>query len=181
MAETTAEAAPDICDHTSVGVIVEDVDKRILLFERVKPPFGIAPPAGHIDDLGTPQEAAVAELEQETGLVVALDGLAQTIIQDRRVNNRCRRSNSLYHIWNVYTANEYTGEVRPKPDESKKLDWYTRRQVLDLAHRTDEFEAGHITSFEWRRKPGLEPVWRKFFVDLGFIPAREHLTFVERD
>ena len=36
------------CDHTSVGMLVWK-NKKILLIERKKAPFGFAPPAGHVD------------------------------------------------------------------------------------------------------------------------------------
>jgi len=37
------------CDNTSVGMLVRKEDK-VLLLERMKPPYGFAPPAGHVDE-----------------------------------------------------------------------------------------------------------------------------------
>lgn len=71
------------CDHTSAGILVFDQFERLLLIERRNPPFGFAPPAGHVDDHGSFEKAARDELEEETGLVAV--ELARVL--DRRYEN----------------------------------------------------------------------------------------------
>lgn len=56
-----------LCDNKSVGMIVWRNDK-LLLIERKKPPFGFAPPAGHVDDDKSFEVAAKRELKEEVGL-----------------------------------------------------------------------------------------------------------------
>ena len=57
------------CDNTSVGMIVRNDKDELLLIERKNEPYGFAPPAGHVDDHGSFEDAARAELEEEVGSV----------------------------------------------------------------------------------------------------------------
>jgi hypothetical protein len=58
------------CDNTSVGIVITDHQSRYLMFDRATFPPGTAPAAGHIDDHGTAEDAARAEVEEELGLTV---------------------------------------------------------------------------------------------------------------
>jgi len=60
------EAKDNICDHTSVGMIIRK-GENILLIERRIFPFGFAPPAGHLDG-DTFDHSALRETEEEVGL-----------------------------------------------------------------------------------------------------------------
>jgi NUDIX domain len=63
------------CDNTSVGVVIRDAEGRFALLKRAKFPVGIAPAAGHIDDHGSPEQAALDEVREELGIVLTLDEL----------------------------------------------------------------------------------------------------------
>jgi len=63
----------NLCDNKSVGVIVQNDGGDILLLHRARFPFGMAPPAGHIDDHGSPEQAAVTEVFEEVGLTLPID------------------------------------------------------------------------------------------------------------
>src|SRR5487761_1087297 len=91
-----------ICDHTSVGVIIHDQMGSLALLKRAKFPVGIAPAAGHIDDHGSPEQAARDEVYEELGIKVT--DLAKTSISNRRVENKCRREGGDYHYWYVFEA-----------------------------------------------------------------------------
>jgi len=54
--------------HESIGVFVRNKDRKLLFIDRTEYPFGIAIPAGHIDDGETPEQAAKRELMEETGI-----------------------------------------------------------------------------------------------------------------
>jgi ADP-ribose pyrophosphatase YjhB (NUDIX family) len=54
--------------HETAGVLVQNPRGEILLFERVKFPFGLTPPAGHVNAGEMPAEAAARELFEEVGL-----------------------------------------------------------------------------------------------------------------
>jgi len=74
------------CDHTSVGIIVRQGDK-FLLIERMKFPFGFAPPAGHVDGDESFEIAARRELTEEVGL----EAVSIKLLFEGRKENVCRR------------------------------------------------------------------------------------------
>jgi ADP-ribose pyrophosphatase YjhB (NUDIX family) len=140
------------CDHTSVGMIVREEDK-ILLIERMKFPFGFAPPAGHLDG-DTYEEAARRELKEEVGLIA--NKLA--LIYEGRVENPCRREDGTFHDWKVYKA-EASGEVKRSKDETKRVGWYSSQEIEKLMERTKSYLRGEITEAEWESSPGMEVFW----------------------
>jgi 8-oxo-dGTP pyrophosphatase MutT (NUDIX family) len=158
-----------LCDHTSVGVIIRDDRGRFLLLKRAIFPVGIAPPAGHIDTHGSPAQAAIAEVAEEVGLVIAPKDLHETIIQKRQTFLPCSRPEGDWHAWWIYTANHYSGELRPDKRETKGAEWYSGEQLQALADRTRAFQAGQIPAAQYQDEPGLEPVWIGFFLELGDI------------
>ena len=76
------------CDHTSVGVLIWKA-RKLLLIERKRPPYGLAPPAGHVDDHGSFENAAKIEAFEEVGLRV--ENL--TLLGEGKKSNPCRRPN----------------------------------------------------------------------------------------
>ena len=55
--------------HYSVGAVIEK-DGKYLLVDRVKPPFGFAGLAGHVDEGESPDATIVREIMEESGLKV---------------------------------------------------------------------------------------------------------------
>ena len=102
------------CDHTSVGVLAWR-SGRLLLIERRKPPVGIAPPAGHVDQHGSFEAAAAAELFEETGLHSGRFDL----LKSAAYRNPCRRPGGDWHHWRIYEATDLWGELHPSPSETK--------------------------------------------------------------
>ncbi|MFH1648905.1 MAG: NUDIX hydrolase [Patescibacteria group bacterium] len=151
------------CDNKSVGVLVWQGDK-LLLIERKKPPFGFAPPAGHIDDKGNYINAAKEELEEETGLV----SIKLTLLVEGRKDNSCRRIGGSWHYWKVYDA-EVKGELKPNEDETKQAGWYSKKQMEGLQKRADDYLNKKISESEWEISPGIEPVWKEWFKELDII------------
>lgn len=97
------------CDHTSVGVLITS-PAGLLVFERAAPPAGIAPVAGHIDQHGSPEQAARTEAAEEVGLVVT----RLNLLVQRWRPNQCRRptGGSVGHRWWIYQA-QASGPIRP--------------------------------------------------------------------
>src|SRR5919106_6185576 len=105
------------CDHTSVGMLIWR-DGKLLLIERRKPPFGFAPPAGHVDGRQSYEEAARAELKEEVGL----DALELKLVAKGKRNNPCRRPGGKWHDWQIYDV-RYVGHLTPSVSETKKAAW----------------------------------------------------------
>lgn len=151
-----------VCDHTSVGILIWQGDK-LLLIERKKFPFGFAPPAGHCD--GDDYEvAARRELEEEVGLRAE----KLSIIAEGRKDNLCRRKDDNWHYWKIYQAT-VSGELRPSRDETKQAGWYSKEQLEKLARRTGDYLAGGISEEEWQKSPGIELVWHEWLGELKVI------------
>lgn len=152
-----------ICDHTSVGMLIWKDDK-ILLIERMKFPFGFAPPAGHVDGDASYEESAMREVEEEVGLKVKN---LELLIEGRK-ENKCRREDGSWHYWKIYKA-ETNGEVQRSLDETKQVVWLLSDELKTLSKRTEEYLAGDISEDDWQKKPGIEPVWHEWFKELKII------------
>lgn len=155
------------CDHTSVGLLVWKDDK-LLLIERGKPPFGLAPPAGHVDDRASYERAAREELREEVGL----EALELVLVAEGRKNNPCRRPKGTWHYWKIYHVSSFGGSLSPSPSETKRTGWFDRNELLHLALRTEQYLNGDLDEHSWQASPGLEPIWYDWFTELRILPAR---------
>lgn len=152
------------CNNTSVGILVERAGS-LLLIERAKYPHGFAPPAGHVEDTESYEQAAGRELAEEVGLAVSGLRLALPL---RRIGNRCRRPGGDHHHWQVYAA-ATSGELVRSVDETRSVRWADREGLKALADRTHSYLSGAVAEPEWQRAPGLEPVWAVLLTELGWI------------
>lgn len=168
------------CDNTSVGIIITNESGEYLMFDRNTFPPGTAPAAGHIDDHGSAEDAARAEVHEELGLhVVSLEWVAGGWRP-----NRCRRlrgPRGVGHYWTIYKA-EVTGELAPSARETKNVRWLKRADVQSLANRTVAYATGHITDDEFMDQPGIEPVWvlwldEAYVVDIA-VPGLEAIGVI---
>jgi 8-oxo-dGTP pyrophosphatase MutT (NUDIX family) len=158
------------CDNACVGVVITDTSGRFLLFKRATLPVGIAPVAGHVDEHGTPEQAAIAEVREEVGLHVT--SLLRAITRWR--GNICRRQHGPAgpgHLWTVYGAS-VIGTLQPEPREAAEPAWYTPAELQNLANTTVAHAHGQTTARQFAENPSLEPVWVAFFTELGVI----HIT-----
>lgn len=157
------ETKTKVCDNKSVGMLIRRDDK-ILLIERKKFPFGFAPPAGHVDNKGSFENAAKEEVEEEVGLIPK----EIKLIAEGRKENPCRREDGTWHYWKIYQV-ETVGEVKRSEDETKQAGWFSIDQIKSLAQKTEKYLAGEIPEEEWRESPGIEPVWLEWFKELNII------------
>src|SRR4030043_1538259 len=149
-----------ICDHKSVGMLIRK-EGKILLIERKKPIFGFAPPAGHVDNKGSFENAAKEEVEEEVGLTPKKIKL----LVEGRKNNPCRRDGGTWHYWKIYQV-EAEGEIKRSEDETKQAGWFSEDQIYSLSEKTQKYLAGKISEEKWIKSPGLEPVWFEWFKKL---------------
>ena len=109
-----------VCDHASVGVIARNESGSILLVERARYPFGIAPPSGHLDGHSYPI-ACFKEFEEETGLRVKPLIPPRTIIVERPLKQyKCRRPGGDYHVWQIFEV-QWDGNIEHNPEEVKSI------------------------------------------------------------
>jgi ADP-ribose pyrophosphatase YjhB (NUDIX family) len=139
-------------------------DDKLLLIERMKYPFGFAPPAGHVDEDKTFEAAAIRELREEVGL--KSDNLE--LLTEGRKENKCRREGGDWHYWKIYKI-EADGDVSASRDETKQFGWFSKDELKELAKRGKSYQAGEITDEEWVKNPGLELVWLEWLSKLEII------------
>lgn len=155
------------CDNAVVGVLVRRAG-RLLMIERAGVPKGFAPPAGHVEGHGTAEDAARAELAEETGLTaVSLD-----VVLERWRGGVCGSRDlpgprGWGHLWTIFEA-EAVGEPSGTA-EARSVGWFTPAEVQALADRTVAFADGDVSAAEFAERPGLEPVWLAWLSDLGVI------------
>jgi 8-oxo-dGTP pyrophosphatase MutT (NUDIX family) len=151
----------NVCDNRSAGVIIADGSGKYLLFDRATFPPGTAPVAGHVDDHGTYEDAAIAEVREETGLTVTRLHEVASGWRD----NKCRRKpgpKGVGHEWRVYTAT-VTGTLKPSPRETKNARWLTADELQVLADQTARYAYGAHCDL------GIEPVWCHWLAVAGLV------------
>ena len=166
--------SPKFCDNKSVGMLVfKDTapgkDPKMLLIQRMKTPFGFAPPAGHVDGDPTYEAAGSRELSEEVGLEA---GVMVEVVRARK-GNPCRRENGDHHRWKVYSV-EATGEVERSLEETRSAGWYSKSDIEQLAQKTEDYRRGDVSDGEWEESPGLEEVWYELFQQTGILEDPTH-------
>ncbi len=166
------------CDNTSVAIIVGDRAGKILLIERKKYNPGFALPAGHEDGDGA-EAAAKKELFEEVGL----NALIMNLVLIKNLKNPCKRDGGNYHVWVVFVAQKWEGEVKKSDEEVKSFIWADEKKVLDLARKLEKFiEENKLSTYDlpalvkatnesegWKKNPGLEPSMYVLFKELKII------------
>ncbi|MDP3947822.1 MAG: NUDIX hydrolase [bacterium] len=171
------------CDSTSVGQILKREGASVLI-ERKNYPQAIALPAGHLDG-DNYAAAALRETSEEVGVLV---GENRRIWQGR-IENPCKREGGDHHLWEVYEAGSFTGELKAG-DDAKSYFLATPEELRRLAKRTEYFmkkfgivytdvnaltraifgnPADKATDAEWKGEMGLEPVWYFILKQIGVI------------
>lgn len=154
------------CNHTSVGMIVKKGGK-ILLIERKIPPFGFAPPAGHLDESESFESAAKRELKEEVGL----DAMGLKLIAEGRKENKCSRPQGSWHYWKLYEVS-VRGEVDHSRREAKSVGWYSEEEIALMMVRTKEYLEKRISESDWEENPGIEPVWVEWFEEIKLVSSQ---------
>lgn len=167
MTTVPSMASPEAnyCDRTSVGVLISSPE-GLLVFERATPPAGLAPVAGHVDQHGSPEQAARNEVAEEVGLTVT--HLHPLLTQWRP--NHCRRSTTepAGHQWWIFQA-QVSGTLRPSAREVRAPRWIHPDELQHHALRTAAYAAGRLSRLEFKQEPGLEPVWCHFLHTLQLV------------
>jgi 8-oxo-dGTP pyrophosphatase MutT (NUDIX family) len=158
-----------VCDNRSVGIVITDAAGRHLVFDRATYPPGAAACAGHVDGHASDEDAARAEVREESGLTV--DSLA--VITTGWRANACRRapgSRGVGHQWTVFATLAH-GELSPSPRETANIRWAAPAEMHELYLRTLDLATGAITAEQFEQQPGLSPVWALWFHRAGALRA----------
>ncbi len=113
--------------HESVGIIISNRNKKILLFDRKIFPFALTIPAGHLDADEEPLLAAVREVSEEVGatpLDVAL------FSQEDVIGDECRRGADA-HRWSLFTGTLSDTTPLTLNDEAADAVWLTIDEALN--------------------------------------------------
>lgn len=129
--------------HFSVGALIRRGD-GILLFDRVRPPYGFAGPAGHMDKDESAETAVIREVYEETGLQVVSTKL---LFNEFLPDDVCRHG-VIGHQWCLFEV-VTSGTLTPDPVEARTMGFYNPK--------TDE----------WPRQ--FEPNWLHWFRKLSIM------------
>ncbi|MFE7576928.1 NUDIX domain-containing protein [Streptomyces sp. NPDC057521] len=167
-------AAAKQCDGTSVGVILCDEYQRFAIFDRGTAPAGAAWVAGHIDQHGSSEQAAVQESWEELGVRVRATELVK-IGQFWRLNH-CRRTpytrpqdGAIGHRWTLFQANIRSTVLSPSDREARNARWVGTSEIQSLTNRTIAWARGEISNEAFAACPGVEPVWISLAMSAGIV------------
>jgi ADP-ribose pyrophosphatase YjhB (NUDIX family)/predicted RNA-binding Zn-ribbon protein involved in translation (DUF1610 family) len=88
--------------HETAGVFAYNDEGKFLFFERMAYPFGLTPPAGHVDRGEAPVVSARRELREETTVDLPARGFRLLATDDIR-GDQCRRGADI-HRWHSFVV-----------------------------------------------------------------------------
>lgn len=136
--------------HFSVGAVIQNKEGDFLLVDRMKPPYGFAGIAGHIDEGESIKSALYREIGEESKLQVRATAL---LACEEVKNNFCNRGVKIHH-WTLFRCRlqDENQIAQRNPLEARSIGWYSEKQVRQMA-----------------REDRLEPVWEYWFRKLKVI------------
>lgn len=127
--------------HFTVSVYVVH-NNRVLLHKHKKAQI-LLPVGGHIDLNELPEEAAIREAFEETGIVVELYDLDSLKGQDVNTEREKVLINPIHTIWGevdkgheyidfVFYAKSISEKLKPGENESRTLEWYSESELESI-------------------------------------------------
>lgn len=134
--------------HISAGALIFNELGELLMIDRLKPPFGWACPAGHVDEGELPIDAIKREVKEETGLdIVDIFDLNFSVSDSIEAPQETCSRGIDFHFWSVFDI-VAEGMLIFKADEVKAIRWVPLDEVKNLK---------------------LEPVWKYWLEKAGVI------------
>ena len=132
--------------HETAGVFVGNGNGEFLFFERIKYPFGLTVPAGHVDANEAHRHTARRELGEEVGIWLKQRQLHFVATSNIR-GDKCRRGSD-DHRWHVYATRVPHSISIEVNTEGVRPVWLTLDVALtcDLTFATRYVIAHHATA-----------------------------------
>ncbi len=132
----------------AAAALVEDDSGRLLLVRR-SDTHQWAAVGGAVDPGESPEQAAVREAAEETGLVITIDRLVG-VVGGGEFELTYPNGDRVAYISTVYSAHATSGEIRVDDDEVIEASWFTIAEVKAL---------------------DLQPFTRALLVAVGYLPV----------
>jgi ADP-ribose pyrophosphatase YjhB (NUDIX family) len=109
--------------HRSVAAVIRK-DGKILMIDRVNPPFGWACSAGHIEEGEDPEKALIREVKEEVGIEVE----KYKLIHHEFIKWNICKHGVRGHDFFVYEVMKWKGDIKNN-FESKEIKWISRGEL----------------------------------------------------
>jgi ADP-ribose pyrophosphatase YjhB (NUDIX family) len=114
----------------SVAALCRDESHHILLV-RQKDSGKWSAPGGAIEPGESPESAAVREVYEETGLIIAIDRL-QTAVGGPDYRTVYANGDQLSYVALIYNASVVGGEPTPDDEETTEIGWFDIEELDEL-------------------------------------------------
>ena len=143
----------EITKHFANAIFI--VHKNKVLLHKHKKLNLILPVGGHVDRDELPDESAIRETKEETGLDVELYtskklnewGTTREINMGEHMN--IHKINEFHeHICFVYYAKSNSDEINPAKGESKETQWYSKEEIEDSTYLKEDIKDYALEALE---------------------------------
>lgn len=109
---------------TISAILITRNGKYLLVQENKPDDIGWTIPAGRVRDQETPEEGAIREVKEETGLEVKIDGLIDTMsFSDKNTKMK------------IYKARVTSGNLKLNDKECMGMGWFSWEEIKHLSLR----------------------------------------------